>query len=252
MNKMAEQDLIKLMQETNHPALSLNDVALVSRLDELADRVSNCDTKEIKWFIALPRKLGKVFLTPITIAKASWFEQFPMQWFCTEDKAIALDFVLGYCLAENITIKDLAQLDTPEVCLKTVLDWYNKNDCRYDELTEAIKAMMPSDDQNVCRCITCNRPLLKKNVTEDYGAIIRFLCREYGGTAYHWMYEENLVVIENLINSHVHQSLAEAKQMRGMMTRNGMATPTSAELVTAIKNYREQLNAIRSTWQTKT
>jgi hypothetical protein len=247
---MAKQDLTRLMEETGHKSLELDDVTRIGQLVKLAELVSDPDASNHKWLVALPRKCGNRYLEPMTIGKALWFEAFPLKWFPADDGAM-LNLVLGYVLSRDVSTDDLCAIENAQDCVKAVVAWWRKCEYTGDQFNDIIKDLLPTKLEADIVCSHCNQAIPQKNVTADYGPVIRMLTREYGGTPHYWMHEENMLVIENLINAFVAQQSAEFDETCKQMKKLKAPLPTRAALVDAVRNYRNCLNDLRETWLTK-
>lgn len=239
LNKMLEQDLIKLMQECNHPSLDLNDVKSLCQLVQLAEDVSNPGLRAAKWLDDLPAAVGDKWLVPITIGKAIWYDNHIAVWF--KDDLAMLMLSLAFVLCRDVSRETLSTIQTSDDCQRIVSAWWDGSNAKFNELTDAIERLMPVALGNG-----------KKDDTPNYGPIIRFLVREYGGVPEYWLHHESAIMIQNLVNSYIQEQAKETERNRSAMLKAGMSVPTSPFLVDAIKAYRNAINELREQWQTKT
>jgi len=250
LNQMAKQDLQKLLQETNH-ALSLTDVEKIMCLATLADKVSNPDVIIGKWKSSFPVICGGHVLEPMTIGKGIWIDEYAVKWFGSDENEI-MHLVLAFVLDRQTTEETLSNITDKADCMKMILKYWKNADCSYTQILLALDKLMPEKQEPASICFHCNQPIPAKNETVDYGPIIRLLVKEYGGTADHWLHDVDLIEIENLINSWLRMQQEEYAKAKKIADRQHISFPTSAALVEAVKNYREHLNALRESWQTKT
>jgi hypothetical protein len=248
---MLLQDLQKLMQETARPSLNLSDVEKISRLVQLADKVSNPEPKAINWLDDMPRRIGRKWLDPITIGKAIWFDKYPIAWFHGDATMLVLS--LGFVISRGVSIDTLSEIRDAVECSRVVSDFWKKADCTFNDLFSTLQELTPGHTEtNLKKCETCGQSIAVKKIESDYGPVIRFLVREFGGNPHYWMHEESMLLIENMITSFVKQQAEELKQNNSALARAGARIPTSPLLVAAIKEYREAINSLRESWATKT
>lgn len=235
LHKKTMLEVQALLDETGH-ALDLSDFSDIVELDELANRVTGAagDYAELySW----PVKCGNLVLRPFSLGKLAWYNDRAVKWF--EDDAQTSATVMAFLLSVENDEQFLWNLDSPERARETIEAWERDVCATPIEIAAAVDKVMSvnqashgGDDGD------------KQN---DHGPLVALLCREYGNTPGHWMYECGINIIHAMVNDHVHRMNAEISA-RNRANSKSRAPPIKTPSMDATLKFQQKMAALKTRW----
>ena len=240
LTKLTRDAVARLQGETGH-ALCLDDYDDIAALDSVAQKIVDPDDSDELALLGFPVRVGPAWLYPMTLGNSLWLEQRAEAWF----RGLPLydDLALAFALAHGRTPFALWQLTDRRSAMRAIKRWRRGLGCTYQELIRAVKRVLPpSDDEAV-------GPDDKANRTQ-YGPILALVCREYGNTPEHWMWDEPVTRVQALVEQYRARMDAEAEGEYRAAQRagvKGLRVPKTLKLRRNVK-FDKMVKLLREKW----
>lgn len=244
LHPRARADVLNLLQTTGH-SLTPDDWGVLTRLNDLAERLSNPTDPAERAVLQLPTYVGDVCLRQPSLGKLKWYEDYAGRWWTGNDAL--QDMAIGYvCSVEN-TEEALHGLTDQSTAEKTILRWWRHLKAPPDDYMHALARVLPTPEH-----------VDGDNDHENqYGPTIALLVREYGNSADYWMYEAPWSLAKAMLqdyNARIENEYAawrkanthKARQL-GQKAAPAVAPPAGPKLH-AHRRYRLFKNAIQQRW----
>jgi len=150
-------------------------------INDLCRKVENPEGSQPCMAIGEPIPAGCTWLWPFTVQAHMWYERVG-EWFENDDRANL--FCMAYALAHGRDVGAFTYLNDFKTVKSSVMEWGRKLNCSYDELTNAITAVLGSDDVVVAVDDDSDEESIERSV--NYDDIIAWLVTKVGQTPEFW------------------------------------------------------------------
>lgn len=121
------------------------------------------------------KRIGCQTFYPLTLAAAIWYTEFVCEWFADDDENLTV--CLLFAMANSRDIEVFTELDTPKSARKAARLWARQCDVTSAEAFLAVESLLYQGDND------------GDNSPSDWGAALRILQQECGGTRDQWLME---------------------------------------------------------------
>lgn len=239
LHKKTMLEVQSLLNETGHK-LELNDIADILELNEIAHQVTGTNGAYGDIY-AWPVKCANLLLRPLTLGKIAWYNKRGLQWF--EEDTECLTTVLAFLMSIENDEAFVWSLSSPEQAKEAIDAWEAQTEANPIQIAHAVDKILSYSK---------NASGSGDSDDQDYGPLIALLCREFGNTPKHWMYEVSIPVIKGLMDDYTRRINEEIKaQSRGTKGRKNAKAmkPIATPSMEATLKFRKKLLALKQRWE---
>ena len=237
LHKKTMLEVQSLLNETGH-TLQLYDIADINELNELAHQVTSTSGAYGDVY-AWPIKCANLLLRPLTLGKIAWYNKRALLWFQEDDESMAT--VLAFLMSIENDESFVWSLASPEQAKQAIDKWESECEANPIQLAHAVDQVLQYSKGGSA-----------SNESEhNFGPLISLLCREYGNTPKHWMYEASIPVIQGLMDDYTRRVNEELKNhSRNKGSKNAKAIkPIATPSMEATLKFRKKLLALKTRWE---
>jgi len=233
LHKMVSSDLTEMMARTGH-ALAVEDCEHIVRLNDLAHRYA--DPTADGWDVsAMPVRAGNLLLHPLTIGAAKWIEDCVVKWF--SDNPLLCELGVGFALCHSREPEVLYAVNRKTDAIRTLGKFWMRCACTIGELNEAITRLMPETTSSG-----------EAEPGDGYGSIISTLCKIYGNSPEHWLWNSSFDQCMCMLDNHV-KCIEDDWRAAKRSTAKGQNPPPVPESMRArLKEYLDYRKAVEREW----